>query len=131
MDLLNRLLIIKTESYNREETAAILQIRADVEGVKLEQSGLDALTEIGTAASLRHVMTIAVFVFIKLVECDFWLLFLCCRYAVQLITPAKLHARIQGVEAVGPDSVETMQGLFLDAKTSARILAEKKDAYMK
>lgn len=52
------------------------------------------------------------------------------RYAVQLITPSKLHTKIQGSEEIGRDSVEAVAALFLDAKTSARILAEKKDKYM-
>jgi DNA helicase TIP49 (TBP-interacting protein) len=55
MDLLNRILIIKTEAYSSAEIAQILQIRADVEGVKLDQTGLDALTEVGNTASLRLV----------------------------------------------------------------------------
>jgi hypothetical protein len=42
-----------------------------------------------------------------------------------------LHAQLHGIDSVGPDSIDTMRGLFLDAKTSATILAEKKDVYMK
>ena len=53
------------------------------------------------------------------------------RYAVQLLTPASLLARINGKEQIGRDEVDEINELFYDAKSSAKILAEGGDKYMK
>lgn len=46
-------LIVKTEAYTREQVAKVVQIRANVEGLKLGPNVLDRLAEEGEKASLR------------------------------------------------------------------------------
>ena len=53
------------------------------------------------------------------------------RYAVQLLTPASILARINGREVIAREDVEEINELFYDAKSSAKLLAEQEDKYMK
>lgn len=95
-DLLDRILIIRTLPYPELEIKQILQMRAQIEGVKFDESALDRLSQIGAESSLR--------------------------YAVQLATPAKLMAQVAGREEVGVSDIEECKQLFCDAKTSAKAL---------
>ena len=47
------------------------------------------------------------------------------RYIVQMLTPAWVLARINGKEQVTVDEIDEVNELFLDAKTSAKILQEQ------
>lgn len=59
------------------------------------------------------------------------LLFTCVlRYVVQLLTPAFLTARVNGRSAISKEDVTEAGDLFLDAKSSARILTQNKDKFM-
>jgi len=71
-DLLDRLVIIRTELYSRREMIEILSIRAKVEGIETEEGSLEFLGQIGESTSLRH--------------------------AVQLLTPASVMAKASGRE---------------------------------
>ena len=51
-----RCLIVKTDTYNREQIAKVLQVRANVEGLKLGPGVLDRLSAEGEKASLRYVI---------------------------------------------------------------------------
>ena len=63
---------------------------------------------------------------------DFYLpLILNCRYAVQLLTPGSILAKINGKDNVGKDEVEEIDKLFYDAKASAKILQDHEDKYLK
>ncbi|KAI9179595.1 RuvB ATP-dependent DNA helicase pontin [Blastocladiella emersonii ATCC 22665] len=105
LDLLDRLMIIRTQPYTQDEIASILAIRAKTEGLTVEPAALARLAELGaTSASLR--------------------------YAVQLLTPAAVMTKIHGRDAVGVDEVAECQGLFLDAKSSAKMLAEFENNYI-
>ena len=53
------------------------------------------------------------------------------RYAVQLLTPAALTAKVNGRQSISSEDVKEVAGLFLDAKASATILSQQKDKYMK
>lgn len=55
----------------------------------------------------------------------------CCRYSVQLLTPANLLAKINGKDSIEKEHVEEISELFYDAKSSAKILADQQDKYMK
>lgn len=46
-------------------------------------------------------------------------LFLVCRYALQLISPASILARLAGRTEIGVEDISEMNDLFLDAKRSA------------
>jgi len=45
------------------------------------------------------------------------------RYAVQMLTPARILAETFGREKVGASDVKEVDGLFKDAKQSAQLLA--------
>jgi len=106
LDLLDRVMIIRTLPYSAEEMQQIIQLRANSEGITLSSASALALAQTGVSTSLR--------------------------YAVQLLTPSSVMAKMAGSEAgVGADEIEEMSSLFLDAKTSAKILAAQSDKYMK
>ncbi|CAH1971483.1 unnamed protein product [Acanthoscelides obtectus] len=104
LDLLDRLLIIRTMPYNRSDMEQILKLRANTEGLEIDPDAISALGGIGTKATLR--------------------------YAVQLLTPAHLTAKINGRNHIALEDIEETGSLFLDAKSSAKILQENKDKYM-
>ncbi|GBP32830.1 RuvB-like helicase 1 [Eumeta japonica] len=105
LDLLDRLLIIRTMPYNKAELLQILKLRAVTEGISIEDDALSTLSEVGASSTLR--------------------------YAVQLLTPAQLTARAEGSTKITPAHVTQVHRLFLDAKSSARILTQQADKYMK
>lgn len=70
VDLLDRLLIIKTSTYGLEDLMKILAIRSSTENIKLSPEALAQLGEIGNQTSLR--------------------------YCVQLVTPAWVLANTKG-----------------------------------
>lgn len=97
-DLLDRCLIVKTESYTREQVAKVVQLRANTEGLKLGEGVIDRLAIEGEKSSLR--------------------------YAIQLLTPASILARLAGRDQVETEDIGEMNELFLDAKTSANLIAQ-------
>jgi RuvB-like protein 1 (pontin 52) len=97
VDLLDRMLIIPTTPYTVDEMVHICQIRAVTEGMELEDDALKELGLVGARTSLR--------------------------YAVQMLTPAKLIAETQGRTKIIPDDVQQVDKLFLDGKASAQMLA--------
>ena len=105
LDLLDRILIIRTLPYSHDEIIQILKIRAQVEGIQVQDESYKVLGEIGTKTTLR--------------------------YAIQLLTPASVLAKINGREAITREDVEEINELFYDAKSSAKLLAEQADKYMK
>lgn len=105
LDLLDRLLIIRTLPYNKAELLQILKLRAATEGIAIDDEALTALAEVGANSTLR--------------------------YAVQLLTPASLAARADGAQRITPAHITSVHTLFLDAKSSARILTQHSDKYMK
>ena len=52
------------------------------------------------------------------------------RYAVQLLTPAKVVVQTNGRDDIGKDDIEEINSLFYDAKSSAKLLAEQKSGYL-
>lgn len=105
LDLLDRLLILRTIKYTAEEMVQIIRIRAKTEGLTIEDDALQSLGELGNRSTLR--------------------------YAVQLLTPAALTAKINGRTSITSEDVKEVGGLFLDAKSSAKILTQEQDKYMK
>lgn len=95
VDLLDRLLVIKTLAYNVTEIVQILAIRASTEGLQAEEEALAHLGVIGSTTSLRYV--------------------------VQLLHPSYLLAQTQGKTSISKEDVEEINKLFYDAKTSARV----------
>ncbi|OWF37766.1 ruvB-like 1 [Mizuhopecten yessoensis] len=105
LDLLDRVMIVRTLPYSQEEMVQILKIRAHTEGIQIEDSSLQTLGQIGTQTTLR--------------------------YSVQLLTPTHLLSRINGKDVIGKEEIEEISKLFYDAKSSAKILAEQEDKFMK
>ena len=52
------------------------------------------------------------------------------RYAVQLLAPAAISAKICGRSNVSAEDIRDVGELFLDAKTSALMLEKHADRYM-
>lgn len=103
-DLLDRLLIIRTLPYSQEEMTHIIKIRAATESLQVDEDALNILSEIGSKTTLR--------------------------YAVQLLAPAAITAKICGRSNVAKEDIKDIGELFLDAKSSAIMLEENADKYM-
>ncbi len=97
VDLLDRMLIIRTMPYSLEEMVQIIAIRAEAESLEIEDEALAALGEIGARTSLR--------------------------YAVQALTPARIIAQTSSRDGIKEVDIEVVDELFYDAKASARLLA--------
>ena len=97
-DLLARLLIIPTHPYLPDEIRQIVKKRADTEKLLITEEALSKVAEAGTRVSLR--------------------------YALQLLSPASVLARVGGRSEVGTGDVEECEGLFLDVGRSTRGLGE-------
>jgi RuvB-like protein 1 len=96
VDLLDRLLIVPTVPYDKEEMGQILAIRAATEQIAIQDDALQNLAARGVTTSLR--------------------------YAVQLLTPAHIVAQTHGRSKVTMADVQQVDDLFLDGKTSAQRL---------
>ena len=82
--------------YSLDEMVHILSIRAQAESIEVEEEALAAMGQIGIKSSLR--------------------------YAVQMLTPARILAETCGREKVNEADVGEVDGLFKDAKQSATLL---------
>lgn len=54
-----------------------------------------------------------------------------CRFALQLLTPASILAKLNGRLEIGLEDVAETDGLFLDAKQSAGMLTAMEGHYMR
>lgn len=104
VDLLDRMLIIRTMPYSLEEMVQILAIRAATESIVVEETALVRLGEIGDRATLR--------------------------FAVQLLTPSRILAATQGRDSISVADVNEVDGLFYDAKASSKILAREARSFL-
>merc|ERR1712113_311517 len=104
VDLLDRLVIIRTMPYSLDEIVQVVNIRAQTESLAIEEEALVLLGEIGANTSLRYV--------------------------VQLLTPASILAKPSGRESITREDIEEIDSLFFDAKSSAKLLAEQADKYI-
>merc|ERR1719157_89270 len=86
VDLLDRLVIIRTMPYSVDEIVQITSIRAQTEGLTIDEEALVLLGEIGANTSLRYV--------------------------VQLLTPGAMLAKSQGRTAISVDDIEEIDLLF-------------------
>jgi RuvB-like protein 1 len=98
-DLLDRLLIIRTLPYTLEEIRLIIRLRAKTEGLNVSEAALEALANEGEKSSMR--------------------------YALQLMAPASIVAKMQGRDQIDVKDVTECGELFLDARRSAKIAREK------
>eukprot|EP00754_Rhynchopus_humris_P035350 Rhum_TRINITY_DN16869_c0_g1::Rhum_TRINITY_DN16869_c0_g1_i1::g.164691::m.164691/K04499/RUVBL1, RVB1, INO80H; RuvB-like protein 1 (pontin 52) len=103
VDLLDRLLVIKTMRYSREELIKIVDIRAQVEGLQLDEAALKYLGEVGERTSLRYV--------------------------TQLLTPASILCQTDTRDTITEADCVDVDTLFHDAKASAELL-QKSDKFI-
>lgn len=99
-DLIDRLLIVRTLGYNQEEIKLIIGKRAALEGVSVSSEALEKLSVHGVNTSLR--------------------------YALQLLSPAGVLAKVAGRLEISIDEVEECELLFLDSKRSIGVLGSSK-----
>jgi len=56
IDLLDRVLIINTEPYGKEEIEKIIRIKLEADKIEMEEEAIKLLTEIGALTSLRYAL---------------------------------------------------------------------------
>ncbi|CZR52782.1 probable RUVB-like protein [Phialocephala subalpina] len=95
-DLLARLLIVPTNAYEPDEIKRIVRIRVTVEGLAITEAALDKIAEHGSRISLR--------------------------YALQLLMPSSILARVSGRNQIDVQDVGECEDLFIDARRSAAIV---------
>lgn len=95
-DLLARLLIIPTSAYEADEIKRIIRLRVTVEGLAISEAALDKIAEHGSRISLR--------------------------YALQLLAPSSILARVSGRSEIDMIDVGECEDLFIDARRSAAIV---------
>jgi RuvB-like protein 1 (pontin 52) len=88
-------LIVKTDIYDSNQISKVLQLRANIEGLRLGPGVIERLVQEGDARSLRHVL--------------------------QLLTPASILASLAGRAQIELEDVSELDELFYDAKTSAML----------
>lgn len=105
-DLLARLLIIPTHAYQPDEIRAIVRSRSRIEAVAIQEPALDRLADLGSKVSLR--------------------------YAIQLMAPASVLAKVGGKQAgeVSVKEIEECEGLFLDQRRSAQTIGAEGSGYI-
>ncbi len=96
LDLLDRLLIITTEPYTKDEIKTIIEIRAAESGIMLSDDALEKLMDIGVQNSLR--------------------------YAIQLLAPAHEYAKLRNSGKVSLEDVERASQIFVDVTQSSAYL---------
>lgn len=105
-DLLARLLIIPTYPYPLDDIKAIVRSRARIEGIAIQEPALEKVAELGAKVSVR--------------------------YAIQLLTPASILAKVGGKTAgeVSVKELEEAEDLFLDSTRSAKVLEGADSGYI-
>ena len=104
IDLLDRMIIIRTVPYTDKEIKEILKIRCEEEDCQLSDEALVILGRIAMETSLR--------------------------YSIQSITTAHLVSRRRKSPEITVDDIKKVYSLFLDEKRSSKILKEYQDEYL-
>ncbi|KAK9460048.1 TIP49 C-terminus-domain-containing protein [Lipomyces oligophaga] len=103
-DLVDRLLIVRTLPYNRDEIRQIVAKRASTESLAVAEEALDELANQGVSTSLR--------------------------YALQLLAPAGILARAASRVEISTNDVQEAEELFIDAKRSTAIVQSSNGSYL-
>ena len=104
IDLLDRLLIIKTDPYTERELRLILDIRCEEEDVEMSEDAKDLLCKIGHETSLR--------------------------YSIHLITAAALVAHKRKSAEVEVEDISKVYSMFLDVQRSTQFMVEYQEQFM-
>jgi len=105
LDLLDRLLIINTKPYSKEEIKEIIKIRALKEKIKIDEDALEYLTNIGVNSSLRH--------------------------AIQLMAPAFEVAKENGRSQITKEDISFVEKRFVDVKRSVEYMKSIEEKFLK
>lgn len=97
-DLLGRLLIIPTYPYELDDIRVIIRIRTRTESLEVDDAAVEKLAQRGVDTSLR--------------------------YALQLLTPASILAKVAGRAKIDVSDVQECEDLFIDTKKSADIVSQ-------
>lgn len=103
-DLLDRLIIIRTQKYEEKEMNKILSLRCEEEEVQIEPAALELLTKIGVDTTLR--------------------------YAMQLIQVANTLAQRNMSSTVLIGHIQAVYKMFAEEQRSAKLMKENPDNYM-
>ena len=103
-DLLARLLIVPTVPYTPSEVKLIIKLRARTEGLTLTDAALERVAGHGVKVSLR--------------------------YALQLLTPASMLARVMARKDIEVADVAECEDLFIDARRSAVVLEKSGESFI-
>lgn len=103
-DLLDRLLVVRTQVPPLSDIGKIIETRAEAEGVRISEGALRLLASKGDVTSLR--------------------------YACQLLTPAAILAESRGAPVVEEADIVEVSSLFLSAGASAERVAANSSAYL-
>lgn len=108
VDLLDRLLILSTQPYTREELIEILKIRCTEEDVDMDEEAMECLADIAQTSSLR--------------------------YAIHLIISsalvAKQRAKGKSDQQVVLQDVRKVYDLFVDLERSTKFLKDYTDSFV-
>lgn len=104
LDLLDRLMIVSTVPYERDEIHSILKVRCEEEDVEMADDALELLTRIGEETSLR--------------------------YAIQMVIAASLAAEKRKSSEVMIEDIKRVYTLFVDVKRSTQFLMEYQNEFM-
>lgn len=104
VDLMDRLLVIRTTPYTIHELAEIVRTRANAESIQIDPDAIAALATIGQRSSLR--------------------------FAIMLLTPTKIVAKTNGNETITRTDVDEADKLFIDAKRSGSLLTQQKEKFL-
>jgi len=104
IDLLDRMIIIPTSSYQEKELQQILKIRCEEEDCEMSEDGLMVLTRIAMESSLR--------------------------YSIQLISVANLVCKKRNGTEVSMDDIKRVYSLFSDEARSVQFLTEYQKEFL-
>merc|ERR1712037_993636 len=103
-DLLDRLMIISTSPYEKQDVYSILKVRCEEEDVEMADDALELLARIGMETSLR--------------------------YAIHMIITSSLAAEKRKSADVEIEDIKRVYKLFVDVKRSTQYLMEYNKEYM-
>lgn len=132
VDLLDRLVIIRTLPYTSQEIVKILALRAQVESIEMKDESLSYLGDLGMVSGSDFFSSL---LFSSSMQANLILLFFSVqdsslRHAVQLLTPSQVIATTKDRSSVEKDDIEEANSLFCDAKRSAKVLQEQSDKFI-
>ena len=104
IDLLDRLLIIKTDPYSKNEILNIINIRCEEEDVEISEKAKEFLAEIGKQSTLR--------------------------YALNLIQPCYLVCKKRKGDEVNVKDVKKVYSLFMDVQRSVDFLNQYQSQFV-